>query len=257
MAPYHRRTGRHMDGTAIPEEEFRMALKLHYPKPPVTEMRYAVLPDRMPPLKEEQLTEEQKEAAADIAAGPRGEVKGPYWPILRSPGYMRVMEKVGEYFRFRVGLNKRLCEMTALIGARAWTQQFEWNAHYPVALRAGVKPEIADAIGEGRRPRGMAADEELLYDFVNELMTNKSVCDDTYARAKELFGERGIIDIIGCLGYYSTLAMVMNVARSTLSDGRPLPLTPVPAQLKSVMPNSLDSTNFTLTEAQKREFEGR
>ncbi len=221
------------------------------------EMRYAVLPDRMPPIPPEKMTDAQKKAAAEISAGPRGEVKGPYWPILRSPGFMMSVQKVGEYFRFRCPLDKRINEMAALMGARAWTQQFEWNAHFPLAMRAGLKPAIAEAIAEGRRPAGMAEDEEILYDFVTELLANKSVSDPTYARAVAKFGEAGVIDILGILGYYTMLAMIMNVARSALADARPLPLTPTPVQLRSLTPGTVSAEDYRLSAAQEKEFIGR
>jgi len=227
------------------------------PSRAAVEMRYAILPDRMPPMPPEKMTDAQKKAAAEISAGPRGEVKGPYWPILRSPGFMMSVQKVGEYFRFHCPLDKRMNEMAALMGARAWTQQYEWNAHFPIAMKAGLKPAIAEAIADGRRPAAMAEDEEILYDFVTELLANKSVSDPTYDRAVAKFGESGVIDILGILGYYTMLAMIMNVARSTLADGRPLPLTPTPVQLRSLTPGAVSAENYKLTAAQQREFASR
>jgi 4-carboxymuconolactone decarboxylase len=205
----------------------------------IREMRYAVLPDRMPPIPQEKMTAEQKAVAAEIAAGPRGKVEGPYWPILRSPGFARSVQKVGAYFRYECTLEKRLNEMAALMAARSWTQQFEWDVHILQAIGAGLKPEVAQAIAEGRRPDGMAADEAILHDFVAELLANKGVSDATYARALGQFGEGGIIDILGIVGYYSMLAMIMNVGRTTLLDGRLPPLDPMPLQLKSLASNPL------------------
>jgi len=207
--------------------------------PPAGELRYAVLPDRMPPIPAERMTAEQKAVAAEIAAGPRGKVEGPYWPILRSPGFARSVQKVGAYFRYECALDRRLNEMAALIAARSWTQQFEWDVHILQALDAGLKAGVAQAIAEGRRPEGMAEDEAILYDFTAELLANKGVSDATYAKARGQFGESGIIDILGIVGYYSMLAMIMNVGRTTLLDGRLPPLDPTPLQLKSVASNPL------------------
>jgi len=94
-----------------------------------------------------------------------------------------------------------------------------------------LKPAVAEAIAEGRRPAGMAEDEEIVYDFLTELLVNKSVCDATYERALRRFGEQGVIDIIGISGYYGLLAMVMNVARTAVPEGNPLPLAPLPQQI--------------------------
>jgi 4-carboxymuconolactone decarboxylase len=122
--------------------------------------------------------------------------------------------------------------MAAAMTARHWTQQFEWWAHRRQAVEAGLKPAIAEAIAEGRRPAGMAEDEEIVHDFLTELLANKSVCDSTYERAVLKFGEHGVIDLIGVSGYYGLLAMVMNVARTAVPEGHPLPLAPMPQQIR-------------------------
>ncbi len=199
-----------------------------------TEIRYAVLSNRMPPIPADKMTEAQKKVAAAIAAGPRGKVEGPYWAIIRSPGLTEVLQEVGAYYRYRCPLDKKLNEMAALMAARSWTQQFEWDVHILQALDAGLKNDIALAIAEGRRPAGMAEDEEILYDFVTELLVNKGASDATYARTVAKYGESGLIDIIGIVGYYSLLAMAMNVARTPMLEGRPLPLAPTPIQLRSL-----------------------
>jgi 4-carboxymuconolactone decarboxylase len=192
--------------------------------------RIAVAPERMPAIPEGKMTAAQKQAAAALAAGPRGEVKGPFVALLRSPEFMDRVQRVGEYIRFRCPLDKRINEMAAALTARHWTQQFEWWAHSRQALEAGLKPAIAEAIAEGRRPAGMAEDEEIVHAFLTELLTNKSVCDSTYERAVRKFGEAGVIDLIGVSGYYGLLAMVMNVARTAVPEGNPLPLAPLPQQ---------------------------
>jgi 4-carboxymuconolactone decarboxylase len=184
--------------------------------------------DRMPPLRPDQMTEAQKQAAAEISAGPRGSVFGPFVPLLRSPEFMSRLQKTGEYLRFNNVLGPRLGEMVILLTARRWTQQFEWSAHYPLALKAGLRAEIADAIADGRRPEDMKEDEEVVYDFCDELIRTQGVSDATYARAVSQFQEQGVIDMIGITGYYSTLAMVMNVARTPLPDGADATLRPFP-----------------------------
>ena len=184
--------------------------------------------DRMPPLSSEQMSEAQRQAAAELAAGPRGRVAGPFIPLLRSPEFMSRLQKTGEYLRFHSALGARLNEFVILLTARRWTQQFEWFAHYPIALKAGVKAEVAQALAEGRRPVGMAEDEEIAYDFCDELSRTQAASDATYGRAVQKFGEQGIIDMIGVAGYYTMLAMIMNVARTPLPEGTNLPLVAFP-----------------------------
>jgi 4-carboxymuconolactone decarboxylase len=200
--------------------------------PAAAEMRYTILPDRMPPMPLEAMTDAQREAAAEMAAGPRGKVDGPYWAILRSPGLMAPMQKVGEYFRFHCRVDKRLGELAILLAARAWTQQFVWEFHASLAIKAGVKEATVAAVAEGRRPLELAEDEQIVYDFITEVLVNKSAADATYARARALLGETGVIDVLGIVGYYTMLATILNVTRVPLDDGRPLPLAPTPAQIR-------------------------
>lgn len=170
--------------------------------------------ERMPPLAAEAMSDEQKKAAAELAAGPRGGVRGPFIPLLRSPELMSRLQKVGEVLRYRSALEPKLNEFVMLIVAREWTQQFEWQVHYPHAIEAGLRPEIAAALAEGRRPRGMTDDEETAWDFCTELLRSRGVSDATYTRAAAMFAERGVIDLLGLVGYFTTVSMVMNVART-------------------------------------------
>ncbi len=190
----------------------------------------AAAQDRMPPIPKEKMTEAQKKAFDEVTSGPRGAggAEGPFVPLLRSPEFMSVLQKTGEYVRFHNSIGPKLTEFVILLTARQWTQQYEYNAHQPLALKAGVKQETISAITEGRRPTGMAADEEIVYDFCTELRQNQSVSDATYARAVGKFGEQGVIDMTGLMGYYTTLAMIMNVARSPLAEGKKAPLAPFP-----------------------------
>lgn len=201
---------------------------------PGREMRYRLLPDRMPAIPDEAMSEEQRRVAAQIAAGPRGKVEGPYWPIIRSAGFAEVIQHVGAYFRYRCGLDRKINEMAALMAARSWSQPFVWDVHILQALDAGLAPEKARALAEGRRPEGMATDEETLWDFVNELLATKGVSDPTYRRAVDVFGESGVVDVLGILGYYTTLSLIMNVGRTDMLDGRKPPLDPTPNYIESL-----------------------
>ncbi len=115
-----------------------------------------------------------------------------------------------------------------LVVARQWTQQVIWAIHQPIAIKAGIKSEVVQAIAEGRRPAGMAEDEEIVYEFCTELHGNKSITDFTYNRALERFGEQGVMDMLGLNGYYTFLAMVMNSTRTAVPDGKPGLLKPFP-----------------------------
>jgi 4-carboxymuconolactone decarboxylase len=184
--------------------------------------------DRMPPIPADQLSDAQKKAAEVFAEGRGYALRGPFVPLLRSPEVMLRAKAMGDYLRFKSVLAPRLNEMVILITAREWTQQYEWNAHHPAALKAGLRGEIADAIAEGSRPVGMAEDEEIAYDMATEILRLKRVSEPTYRRAVAKFGEQGVIDLLGVVGYYNFLAIVMNATRTGMPQGVPEPLKRYP-----------------------------
>ena len=184
--------------------------------------------DRLPVIPAEEMTVAQKTAAAQFAEGRGYAVRGPFAAMLRSPEVMLRAKAMGDYLRFKSSIPPRLNELAILITARHWGQNYEWQAHRPLAEKAGLKPDIAQAIADGRRPTGMASDEEVVVDFSTELHTNKSVSDATYQRALEAFGEQGVIDLTAVNGYYSFNAMILNVARTALPAGAKAELQPFP-----------------------------
>ncbi|MGE0698426.1 MAG: carboxymuconolactone decarboxylase family protein [Hyphomicrobiaceae bacterium] len=183
-------------------------------------------PSRMPPIADADLTPEQRQAVADIVAGPRKSLVGPFIPLLRSPDFMARLQKTGEYLRFGSVFEPRLSELAILITARAWSQNFEWHHHRPIAEKAGLRTAVIEAIAEGRRPADMAMDEATIYDFLDELGRTRNVSQPTYDRTKAMFGEKGVVDLIGIHGYYSLLAMILNVTHT--SGGVEPELPPLP-----------------------------
>ena len=188
----------------------------------------AAAQDRMPPIPADTLTAAQQAAIAEFKAARSVDISGPFVPLLRSPEAMTRTRALGDYMRYRSALPPRLSEFVILLTARQWTQNYEWNAHAPIARDAGLSGEIIAAIAEGRRPSRMAADEEVLYTFHDELHRTHAVSDATYARAVAAFGEQGVVDALGITGYYTLLAMVMNTARTPLPPGATAALAPLP-----------------------------
>lgn len=185
--------------------------------------------DRMPPLPREHMNDAQKAAADELIAGPRKGVKGPFIPLLRSPGLMARLQKVGEYLRFQSALPPRISEFTTLVVARRWTQQFEWGVHVPLALQAGTSPQTVDALREGRRPDAMSTEEAVAHDFAQELLLCKGVSEATYQGVLACWGEQGVIDLIALIGYFETVSMVLNVAGTppeAMAGIEPLPRLP-------------------------------
>jgi 4-carboxymuconolactone decarboxylase len=183
--------------------------------------------ERLPMIPDDKLSDAQKKAVAGMQSGSFG-VGGPFIALLREPKLAEQAVAMATYFRNEGVLGPKLTEFVIMLAARDWTQQFEWTAHYSRALKSGLKQETVDAIAEGRRPAGMAEDEEIVYDFWTELNENKSVSDVTYARAVKKFGEAGVVSITALNGYYMMLAMVLNVART--------PILPANAQVPQLAP---------------------
>ena len=183
----------------------------------------------MPPIPKAQWTAAQQKAATEFTTMRGQEVFGPFAVMLRSPEVMLRAAAMGDYMRYRTSLPPALNELIILITARHWSQQFEWYVHQPMALKAGLPPQIVEAISKGRRPDAMSGDETIVYDFATELLSLQTVSDTAYAKAVERFGEHGVIDMIGVAGYYSFLSMMMNTARTAVPAESEVP----PLELRS------------------------
>jgi len=169
--------------------------------------------ERLPTIAPENYTDEQKKAADEFMAARKVPVFGPFEPLMYSPQVMSQARASGDYLRYNSVLGNTLSELVILVTAREWSQDYEWHVHYPIALKAGIRPEIAAAIADGRRPVGMSNDEDIVYDFSTELHKNKRVSDATFERAVKRFGQKGIVDLTGINAYYALLAMQLNVAQ--------------------------------------------
>jgi len=183
--------------------------------------------NRFPPLTYQAMTPEQKKMFEDVISGERRGAAGPFNVLLRSPEMGNLAQQFGASMRFHSSMPPKLNEMAIIITARHWTSQFEWTAHHRGALQAGIAPAIADAIAEGRRPAAMPRDEEAVYNFATELLQTKQVSDTTFAAAKSVLSERGVVELIDVMGWYSTVSMLLNVDRYPLPDGSKPELKPL------------------------------
>ena len=184
--------------------------------------------DRMPPIPADKLTTAQKQAVEEYKKARGSEASGPWAVLTRSPELMSRTRVLSDYLRFGSTLPPRLSEFVILMTAREWGQNYEWNAHHPLALKGGLNPAVAKAIAEGRRPAQMADDEASVYDLIQELLHNRTVSDATYAQAVSKFGEQGVVDAVSISGYYTMVGMLLNTARTPLAPGMPAPLPAFP-----------------------------
>ena len=182
--------------------------------------------ERFSELRLDQLTPEQQQMAVHLKTPPRNSELngGPFNAYARSPGLGLLLLQVSDYVRFNSSLPPRLSEFAIMIAARQWSQPYEWRAHYTLAIKGGLDRQILVDLGAGSRPQGMKEDEAALYDFCTELYRDKNVNDATFKAALAKFGERGIMDLIGIIGYYDIASMALIVQKTTAKPVDEAPL---------------------------------
>ena len=185
------------------------------PRPDPNSVR--MVGNRFKPLTYAEMSAPQKKMFENLISGERRGASGPFNVLLRSPEMGDLAQQFGASMRYHSSIPPKLNELAIIITARQWTSQYEWYAHRRAAQNAGLSQGIIDAVAAGTRPASMAADEAAVYNFVSELLTTKQVSDATFKAAKDAFGERGVVDLIGVTGYYQLVSMLLNV------DGYPLP----------------------------------
>lgn len=173
----------------------------------------------------EPLSAAQQVAIEEIVAGPRGECSGPFAVLLRTPELMTHLQRVGKHLRYESALDQRLVELVVLMVARRWDQEFEWAVHSPLAIRAGIVATDVEALARGDRPAGLDDAAAMVWELIDELHRTGQVCDATYSRAMAQLGEVKVIEAVVTAGYYGSLAMVMNTARTAPSPA-PIALPP-------------------------------
>lgn len=194
-----------------------------------TKQNLGLVGDRFKPLVYDEMSPAQKTMIDHLLAGERQNLGGPFNVLLRSPEMGDLAQQFGASMRFHAALPPPVRETVIILTARYWTAQFEWTAHKRAALQAGVSPAIVDAIANGTRPPAMNPDTVAAYDFITELLTKKQVSDPVFLAAKNRFGEKGVVDMIGLSGWYSMVSMALNVDRYPVAQAelKPLP-SPLP-----------------------------
>ncbi len=175
--------------------------------------------DRFKPLKWEQMDPAQKKMISNLLSGERGGTGGPFNVTLRDPEMGDLAQNLGAYLRYHSSLPPKLNEFAILITGRYWTSQYEFFAHRPLAIKAGLSEAVVNQLAEGKRPAGMQPDEAIVYDFCNEMLTTKHVSDAKFKAVVDKFGERGAVDLTAVMGYYHFVSMMLNLDRYPLPEG--------------------------------------
>jgi 4-carboxymuconolactone decarboxylase len=182
---------------------------------------------RFPKLTPDEMSALQREVAAEIAAGPRGEVRGPFIALIHNPELARRVQQLGEYLRWKSKVPAKLVELAVLVTARRWSCQHEWFIHVELARKAGLGEALIESIRRGREPHGMQADEQAVYAFSREAHATGRVGDAAFNALRERFGLEGALDLLALNGYYSMMAMVLNSAGMPLPGNAAPPLEPL------------------------------
>ena len=185
--------------------------------------------DRFKPLTYKDLSPAQKAMVDDMLTGERkGVMNGPFNILLRSPEMGNAAQKLGVQVRFHSVLPNRLNEMAILMTARSWNSQYDWWSHHKMALDAGLSPAVIEAISMGKRPASMQPDEEIIYNFAEELLRTRQVSNSYFQAVVDKFGEPGAVDLTAVMGYYCFVSMLLNVDRYPMPDGLKPELNPLP-----------------------------
>ena len=179
---------------------------------------------RIPLFPLESMTAEQRRVYDAVVSGPRGVVVGPLRAVLHRPDLADKWAQFGEILRYRTSLPPRLSELAVIVTARHWTSQLEWQQHAPAALKGGLAPAVVEAIRNGQRPAGMQEDEAAVYEYALQLQEKKSIDDQAYQKALELFGVQGVVELTALIGYYTMVAMTISAHQIPLPEGASPPL---------------------------------
>ena len=165
------------------------------------------------------LTDEQRKVSDEIAAGPRGQIRGPMLLWLHSPELASRGQRVGEFLRWGTTFDARLSELAILVTARFCDCHYVWFNHVGLARESGLSEDVIEAIKFRRAPEFERDDEQIVYDFSSQLLASRNVTDETVAAARALFDDRGVVELTAIVGYYQMGMYMLATARVPLIDG--------------------------------------
>ena len=174
---------------------------------------------RLPDIDPATLDAEQKRIYAEIMSGPRGKVEGPLRVWLTSAGLADRAQALGAFCRYGTSLPQRLSELAILVTGAYWQAGFEWHVHAPIGVSAGLDETAVERIRVSAEPELTKNDEKAVYDFARELLTTRRVSDQTYTFAEKILGARGLVDLVGVLGYYGLISMTINAFEVPVPPG--------------------------------------
>lgn len=166
---------------------------------------------RLTALQPADMTADQQRVLTDILKGPRGNLDGPFLAWIHSPALADHAQRLGAFCRYGTALELHLTELAILTTASWWRAQAEWQIHEPIARGAGLSESVIEALRLQQTPAFTSADEHCVYEIGKSLYETRRVDAALYEHGVALFGEAALVELIGVYGYYSLVAMTLNV----------------------------------------------
>lgn len=154
-----------------------------------------------------------------VVTGADGSLIGPFNAFVHAPKVGRRLSSLGALLRFRTSIERRLSEIAICAVGAHWHSEFEFWALAPMAIEHGVSETVIEAMRAGRRPEFELDDERKVYDVVVQLLNDRRVDAETFAAAKDLLGERGLVELVSTIGYYCMISLTLNLFEVGLPDG--------------------------------------
>ncbi len=179
----------------------------------------------------DEMNDDQLDVYRAVVAGPRGRMVGPLRAVVHSPELARRWSELGAFLRYDTCLPRRINELAIILVGRRWNSQLEFQIHAQAALEAGLEPAVVEAIRLGHPPAFTDEAERLVYEFTRYLLETGDTPDILHAAVTKHFGERGVVELVGVIGYYTMVSMTLNAHGVPLLEGStpPLPVTQPPS----------------------------
>jgi len=174
---------------------------------------------RLPDIVVDKLDPEQRRVYDSIISGPRGTVPGPLRVWLNSPELCERAQALGAFCRYDTVLPPRLSELAIITVGAYWKAGYEWAVHAPIAQKAGLAQDVIEAIRRGQQPEFQRSDEAAVHAFIHELLNNRKVSETTHRKAESEIGSRGLVDLVGIMGYYGLISMTIVAFDVPLPEG--------------------------------------
>lgn len=182
----------------------------------------------------EAMSPAQRKIYDAVVSGPRGRMVGPLRAVIHSPNLADRWQKFGEFLRYDTVLPHKLSELAIITCGRRWNSDVEWSIHSRIAREAGLSETVIRAIDAGEAVSFADPAEREIYDFTRSLLHHGQVSDPDYAAIRARWGDQGVVELTGLVGYYSMVAMMVNAHLIPIPEGEGAGVTALSAELTTL-----------------------